>query len=247
MKSPLRYPGGKSRAIKSILPLIPKNIKEIVSPFVGGASIELALASKGINVFAYDNFDPLICFWNAVLNNRIELSNLIRQYHPLSKNDFYRMQKEIVTISDPLMKAVYFFIINRCSFSGTTFSGGMSPSHPRFNLASINRVRDLKLKNIQFDCLSFENSLVKHPNTFSYLDPPYFIKQNLYGIKGNMHKNFNHEKLYSILEKRKGWILSYNKCPEILELYKNYEIKDLNWIYGMSKEKQSNEIIIINH
>lgn len=42
-KSPLRYPGGKSRALKQILPHVPLNISEFREPFVGGGSVFFAI------------------------------------------------------------------------------------------------------------------------------------------------------------------------------------------------------------
>jgi len=45
VKSPLRYPGGKSRALKHILPIIPK-FDEFREPFLGGGSVFLALKQK---------------------------------------------------------------------------------------------------------------------------------------------------------------------------------------------------------
>ncbi len=67
VKSPLRYPGGKSKAIKQILPHIPENIKEYREPFIGGGSVFLAireLFGNNINKYWINdlNFD-LYCFW----------------------------------------------------------------------------------------------------------------------------------------------------------------------------------------
>ncbi len=59
-KTPLRYPGGKSRAVKHILPLIPEDCEELCSPFLGGGSVELAVAGRGTPVHAYDVFEPLV-------------------------------------------------------------------------------------------------------------------------------------------------------------------------------------------
>jgi hypothetical protein len=48
--SPLRYAGGKSKAIGMILDNLPKlNNKKIVSPFFGGGSFELC-ASQELNI-----------------------------------------------------------------------------------------------------------------------------------------------------------------------------------------------------
>ncbi len=68
-KTPLRYPGGKSRAVKHILPLIPEDCEELCSPFLGGGSVELAVAARGTPVHAYDVFEPLVWFWNALLSD----------------------------------------------------------------------------------------------------------------------------------------------------------------------------------
>ena len=41
-------------------------------------------------------------------------------------------------------------------------------------------------------------------------------------------------------------MISYNPHPEILELYKDYEIVYPEWAYGMSSDKKSKEILILN-
>ncbi|MFM7883717.1 MAG: DNA adenine methylase, partial [Microcystis panniformis] len=76
IKSPLRYPGGKSRAIKQILPQIPVNIREYREPFFGGGSVFFAvkqlfgqqIKTYWINDLNYD----LYCFWQCAQEN-IEL------------------------------------------------------------------------------------------------------------------------------------------------------------------------------
>ena len=65
MKTPLRYPGGKSRAVKHILPHIPEDIDRLCSPFFGGGSVELAVASRGTEVRGYDKMKQLVWFWSA--------------------------------------------------------------------------------------------------------------------------------------------------------------------------------------
>jgi DNA adenine methylase len=60
-----------------------------------------------------------------------------------------------------------------------------------------------------------------------------------------MHENFNHEKLFQVLNKRKNWIMTYNNCDYIRDLYKNYEIREVKWSYGMNTSKDSSEIVIL--
>jgi len=79
-KTPLRYPGGKSRAVKVILPLIPEDCGELCSPFLGGGSIEIAAAERGMKVHGYDLFNPLIWFWEKILTCPQKVSNKARSY-----------------------------------------------------------------------------------------------------------------------------------------------------------------------
>ena len=63
-KSPIRYGGGKSLAVGTIISNIPDDIKKIISPFLGGGSLEIALAQElNIEVVAYDIFDLLVNYW----------------------------------------------------------------------------------------------------------------------------------------------------------------------------------------
>lgn len=244
-KSPLRYPGGKSRAVQSIIPLIPNGTQQMLSPFLGGGSVEIAAAQSGIQVFASDAFDDLYTFWKFLLADPNLLANEVAKYHPLSKIKFYELQKNIST-STGLIKAAEFFVLNRSSFSGSTLSGGMSPDHPRFNETCIERLRSFKAPNLFVEKKDFQQALADHPTLFAYLDPPYLIKNTLYGVKGDMHKGFDHEKLAQILSKRSKWILSYNDCPEVRSFYQNFHITTPSWAYGMSKDKDSKEVLIFS-
>lgn len=245
-KSPLRYPGGKSRAVETVLKLIPESETKLVSPFMGGGSIELACASKGMKVFAYDIFEPLVTFWNELLKDPKKLVKEIRKHYPLSKEEFYKLQKKILEMKNPTQLGASFFILNRSSFSGSTLSGGMSPDHPRFTESSIQRLLDFNIKNISVSTLDFKKALVKHQNILAYCDPPYLIKNTLYGNKGDTHRGFDHQGLFEILKNRKKWILSYNDSPEIREMYKGFKIISPQWKYGMSEDKDSREVIILS-
>ncbi len=68
----------------------------------------------------------------------------------------------------------------------------------------------------------------------------------LYGNKGDTHKGFDHAALAELILKRERWIMSYNDCTEIRTLYKNNQILSIDWVYGMSKNKQSSEVLILS-
>ena len=245
-RSPLRYPGGKTRAVKTIMHLIPEETKKLCSPFFGGGSIELACSSVGIRVYGADAFKPVVEFWQQAIKNPVLLSEYVRAHHPLSRAAFYKLQRSYTKLDNALERAAVFYVLNRSSFSGTTLSGGMSPNHPRFTLSAIERLRDLNIKGLSVRHADFRKTLKQHEDKFLYLDPPYANGGKLYGRKGDMHEEFSHEELADALNQRDGWILSYNNCRFIRKLYKGHKFIVPEWVYGMSADKSSNEVLIVN-
>lgn len=71
-------------------------------------------------------------------------------------------------------------------------------------------------------------------------------QSKLYGNNGDMHENFNHDLLYNLIKTKNNWLITYNNCEYIKNLYKDYLIIDVIWSYGMNKSKSSSEIIILS-
>jgi len=259
IKTPLRYPGGKTRGVKQILKWLPPDCEEFCAPFLGGGSVEIAyaLANPDSQVYGYDSYTPIVWFWQALLTNAARLAaaaDKLRTKHDdfelnnekvrgLLMDDFLSMRKELKTAIDnnafSFENAAKVYAINRSSFSGATFSGGYSKraAYARFTDSSIKRVEDFDVPNLSVGMADFKISIHQHPNAFLYLDPPYKREEQkdvLYGTQGSTHKGFDHEGLYEILSARKGWVLSYNKCDWVLNKYKDYAIVDAQWAYGMT-------------
>ena len=246
VKSPLRYPGGKSRAVQQIVEFFPPDLDTLVSPFFGGGSVELACAFKGVEVYGYDGFEPLVNFWQVAIEDATSLAKLVYDYHPLTRSKFYALQKRYFKLSDRIERAATFFVLNRSSYSGTTLSGGMSPEHPRFTDSAIERLANLQVSNLSVEHADFKESLAKHSDDFLYLDPPYANGGNLYGNRGDMHQDFDHDGLAELLRSRNSWVLSYNDCDMVQDLYSGYKFVTPEWTYGMSNRKTSNEVLILS-
>jgi len=251
VKSPLRYPGGKSRAVEILWKYIPAGTKTLCSPFFGGGSFEIFCAQKGIRVFGYDVFEPLVDFWQELLDDPQKLADKVATFKPgkFTKDEFQKLQKSHPYTDDPFMRAVEFYVLNRTSYSGSTLSGGMANYkgiNPRFTKSSIERIRNFKIKNLTVEKLDFRESIKNHKKDILYLDPPYKIESRLYGNRGILQKDFEHDALARELEGHGKWILSYNNSDdEIRKLYDGYQILEPEeWSYGMSKDKKSREILI---
>lgn len=236
-KSPLRYPGGKTRAVDRILPHIPESERTVMSPFIGGGSVELALCDRGQWVWGYDAFEPLVTFWHYAQHYAYYLAEEVeRRYHPLTPQEFRRLQRELPRMSG-VVQAAAFYAVNRSSFSGSTLSGGMSPGHPRFNAAAIERLRRFSAPNLSVHRDDFRESIPRHPEEWLFCDPPYMLgvgRNSLYGRQGDLHRGFVHRDLADLLLDRGRWTLTYNDTPEIREMYSDdCEIYPASWSYGM--------------
>ena len=149
IKSPLRYPGGKSRAVKFLSQFLPKDIDEFREPFFGGGSFSLYLAQnpryKQTKIYANDLNSELFCFWqslqarpNELIKGILELKNRFQNGRDLYRFILSRRESEL----DTLTRAIDFFILNRITFSGVVDSGGYSQKafEGRFTLSSVERL-----------------------------------------------------------------------------------------------------------
>ncbi len=266
IKSPLRYPGGKSKAINSILPHIPVNIKEFREPFIGGGSVFLAVkqtyslltSNYWINDLNYD----LYCFWKYAQNRNQALVNKIGQVKAdfLEGKELYHYFTQNSNLNTEFERAVRFFILNRITFSGVVDSGGYSQTafEQRFTLSSIERLsqleeilRDVKITHGDYNLLLQESG----EDVFIFLDPPYWkaTKSKLYGVRGNLHTEFDHEQFAKNLQNcPHRWLITYDDSPKIRELFSFATILEWELQYGMNNYKQNSaakgqELLIKNY
>ena len=250
--SPLRYPGGKTRAIKILEPLIKKRFpvqKTLLSPFMGGGSFELHMLSLGYKLITNDLFKPLYTFWLMCKEQPAALQALVKTYQPMTKEKFATIRESILLDLDPISVAAKYFVINRSSFSGSTFCGGYSAEsgEKRFTENSVKKIGALELSGLTLenkDCLEFIHLHPQTNDTILFLDPPYYISTYIYGRDGDMHEGFNHVCLSEVLKGRTDWVLCYNDCQYIRDLYKGCKIEKVSWAYGMNSTKESSEVLI---
>ena len=253
IKSPLRYPGGKSRAVKIISPIIPE-FEEYREPFVGGGSVFVYLKQKYPNrtYWINDLYPNLYHFWKQTQQNLDALIEQVNSWRNEFKNgkELHRyLLDNIETFSD-LKKASAFFVFNRITFSGTSESGGFSKAafERRFTISSIERLKLLStiLNDTIITNYDYQKVIEKKgENVFIFLDPPYYsaTKSALYGKNGNMHKTFDHERFANVLKNTNHkWLITYDDSEYIKNLFSFANINEWNLTYGMRNvNKNSNQ------
>jgi DNA adenine methylase len=265
LKSPLRYPGGKSKAIPKMIGYLPENFSEYREPFVGGGSLFIYLSQKmpHLKIWINDLNPELFIFWKFAQTQLDELVASIRSVkssYVNGKTLFEALTQADLTSLSELERAVRFFILNRITFSGTVESGGYSEQafHQRFTDSSIDRLSNLskilngvKITNVDYSELLLQNS----SDTFIYLDPPYFsaTKSKLYGKKGDLHTSFDHERFASLVKEcPQQWLITYDDCSEIRKNFEFAYIYTWEFQYGMNNYKQAKaakgkELFITNY
>jgi DNA adenine methylase len=252
IKSPLRYPGGKSKAIEQIIPLIP-DFEEFREPFVGGGSVFLTLKQlhPERKFWINDLYFELFKFWEYCQKDLQSVVNQVITW----KNEFQNGKElhiflgENIQQFDDLKKAAAFFVFNRITFSGTTEAGGFSEQafHKRFTDSSIHRLGLLEkvLPEVDITNLDYQKVVEKSgKNVFIFLDPPYFsdTKSALYGKNGKLHKSFDHQRFAQVMQNCPyNWLITYDNSEFIKELFAFAHISEWNLMYGMRNQTENSD------
>ncbi len=198
LKTPLRYPGGKSRACVKMDPYFPdlRNYDEFREPFLGGGSVAIYVTKKhpNLDIWVNDLYEPLVNFWQQLQMFGSELSNALSTLKstcntPDKARQLFLVSKEKVNDQTlpSIDRAVAFYVVNKCSFSGLTESSSFSEqaSNSNFSMRGIEKlpaysalISKWRITNYSYDYLMDGDK-----GAFMYLDPPYDIKDNLYGSR----------------------------------------------------------------
>jgi DNA adenine methylase len=266
IKSPLRYPGGKSKALDQIVPFLPPKFSSYREPFVGGGSLFIFLKQmrESLPIWINDLNNDLYCFWKYTQNNLDDLVKAI-QHIKQETTDGRQLFKKLTAEPLPVMtgfdKAVRFFVLNRITFSGTVDSGGYSQKafETRFTDSSIQRLSKMEkiMDRVKITNSDYEEALSEEGNdVFIFLDPPYLSVSNsrLYGKRGALHTGFDHQRFASELKKCKHkWLITYDDCAEVRKNFDSFaNIYTWQLQYGMNNYKsptaaKGNELFICNY
>ena len=209
------------------------------------------------SAFTY-NRHVLLNYWEKVkptdLNYRTKLKI------ELEPQDLTKLDDDIIN------QAVYYYYNMTLSY-GPMFLGWPSSveiNNDKFK-RRIDKMKKMDFVNLQVGCASFEEVLEKHSNDFLFLDPPYYLDGDSKMFKGIYpnsnfaihHNSFDHLKLAEMLKKHKGgFLMTYNNCSKIRELYADCKIEYPKWRYtygqgetriGKNRQKTTNDNIKESH
>jgi DNA adenine methylase len=262
--TPLRYPGGKSRAIKFLSKHLP-HIESYREPFLGGGSMALYVTQTYPNteVWVNDLYYPLYAFWTTLRDNGQKLCDDLRELKTELGESYDAHREAFDNAKDKLNNDVYesgfnFYVANKCSFSGLTANSSFSKqaSRQNFTFRGIDKlpalgelIRGWRITNNNY------SEMLWGKDSFVFLDPPYAIKDNLYGTKGNLHKQFDHEMFAAeACASQQQCMITYNSELYIKDRFPNWYQKDWDLTYTMrstntytTDQKKRKELLLLNY
>lgn len=259
IKTPFRYPGGKFYAMKYLTPYIEKIAHdEYREPFVGGGSVFFG-KNKAKENWINDIFKELINIYSVIQDDEkfIDFKNLLS--NEKANKTRYAEIKSIIPKNE-LESAFKYYYMNRTSFSGKLSSPAWGyrekRSIPPERWHEVLDPANKKLKNTKITSLDFEEVIKapsKHSKVLIYLDPPYFIPSKKKHYVNGFTKE-DHIRLANALKNTKyDFLLSYEDCEEIRELYKWAHIYKFSFPYRVgdsttagNKRLNGKEVIISN-
>lgn len=220
MNSFISWIGGKKLLRKQIIEQFPDDYERYVEVFGGAGWVLFGKEQKGMEVY------------NDVNG---ELVNLFRcvKYHPealqkeldgilMSRELFFDAVAERRGMTD-IQRAARQFIVIKESFGSSLDSFGVRPKNMK-KAVDFLQVASGRLTTVVIENLDFEHLIKTYdrPGTLFYLDPPYYDAEKYYPDR---FMPADHERLRDTLGRIKGkFILSYNDCEAIREIYQGYHI-----------------------
>lgn len=170
-------------------------------------------------------------------------------FPPPEANELNEIRTRITKDYD-VRRAALFLKLLRYSYSSGCKSFASQPFDIRKLFELIKQLEN-RMANVVVENQDFE-TLIKHydrQDTFFCADPPYFSTEDMYAVGFNWN---DHVRLKDTLSKIQGkFLLSYNDCPEIRELYKGFSMLDFSRTHSMAQRyeagKEFKELLISNY
>ena len=194
-----------------------------------------------------------------------ELKNLkITNCNQDSARCLFAEMKDVINdnTKTDLERAVAFYVVNKCSFSGLTESSSFSAqaSDSNFSMRGIEKLPEYSeiISHWHINSYSYEYCFRTdiHDGLFMYMDPPYDIKDNLYGKKGAMHKSFDHDKFAADCDVHNDtkMLISYNSDQLVKDRFKNWKASEFKLTYTMRSvgeymrdQQERKELLLFNY
>ncbi len=265
----LKWVGGKRQLLSDIIPMIDKKHSTYVEPFIGGGAVFFELQPKKAIINDYNS--ELINVYKVVRDNCEELIKVLEMHEKSNNSEYFYKVRALDRDAgyeqmSNVEKAARIIYLNKTCYNGLyrVNSAGQFNSpygkykNPNVVNATVLRAMSkyLKTPNIKIMNGDYRETLKGlRKGAFVYLDPPYMPISSSSSFTGYTEGGFSYQQQVDLRDecdklRKKGirFIQSNSDCPEIRELYKDYEIKTVQAKRSINsnaeKRGEINEVLI---
>lgn len=226
------WPGGKTRLLGYILPLIPAH-RRYIEVFFGGGAVFFAKPAAPVEVINDINGD-LVAFMR---NAKSHCDELLRELDLVlnSRQEFedYKAQPGLTEIQ----RAARWFLRNKLSFSGMGRDFAVTKSQPMSSRAArLEAIRALsdRLDKTTIEHRSWEKILKTHDHeeAFFFLDPPYL------DAGGACYEGWSESTLKefatAVRALKGAWMVTFQDCAQIRREFAGCKIKAIERANGIN-------------
>lgn len=261
----ISYIGSKDRLNSIISKNLPINVKTYCEPFSGGFSLAINLLNEGYLKdcrVVYNDLDMELSNYFKCLKDDTMLlvdclidvmQDVVREY---GKNDttikgiVQRLKNKYATENNIYMQSALYYWIKKSNRGGYNDYVNVAETPNIIYLSGMLNLASRVLQSVEIENKSYKDLLyLDSDETFWYLDPPYMGYANeLFYSQCNIDDEFNHVALRDYLKGVKGkFILSYNDCKGIRDLYKDFKIYNITMASNLGATGYTSELLISNY
>lgn len=272
MSPVLKWAGGKTQLLDSIIERIPKTYNKYYEPFIGGGSVLFAVMPK--KAVINDTNEQLINLYCQIRENVQAVISYVNDLDSVlcDKNFYYKIREryneKIASNTLDAECAALMIWINKHCFNGLYRVNGKGFFNVPYNNKSTGRSinednlitieKYLQNIDISITCQDFED-ICKNvcAGDFVYFDSPYIPISNTAHFTDYTKSGFSFEDhkrlamLYRQLDSIGAKImLSNNDVPLVHELYDGFKIQSLNvkrMINRNASKRTSTEVLVTNY
>lgn len=251
MDSFISWIGGKRLLRRKILEVFPEQgtFNRYIEVF-GGAGWVLFSSDRHAKLEIYNDVNGNLVNLFRCTKQHPEALQKELEFTMMSREQFFdaKGQTEVRGLTD-IQRAARFYILIKESFGTDLRSFGVRPKNMANAIDYILTVSK-RLDTVVIENQDFERILKTYDkkDALFYLDPPYYKTEKYYPDRFMPE---DHERLKKALDGIKGkFILSYNDCGYIRDLYKEYNIIEVNRQHNLVQrdvKPRFHELIIKNY
>jgi DNA adenine methylase len=264
MKKIFKWPGGKSKEIKTIQSLLPLEFERIIEPFAGSGALSFHLEKKSI---LNDLDKDIINFFNTIKDENsfklfneklIEICKIpygLRDSKEYTLENLYYETRNRFNLEPKeynLQRSIDFFVLRQLCFSGMiriSPKGAFNVPYGWYQKIGNNVTQNHHLflkEKVEIINDDFEKAIdLAKENDFVFIDPPY-RKRADYAVKN--FEEFDHQRLYEKLKTAKfKWMIVHCDDEFYRESYKSFKIIDKNFQYNINFKNRKTDNQKVNH